>query len=337
MLMLARTRVLVAAFLCAVVFSGCELRRSPSLITVYNGALKVSFPLPQGWSADEAVMQSGFHMQTFTGRSVDVPERPGIRAQILAGPMPSGEIDEVAERFKGQLDVDGEQPFELEGRTGKFWRFISDDGEEASQLMLTDVEDTLYGLYVHGEARTLEAYDDAVARMFADFSIERSEYFEVYEGPGGEVVIKHPTSWGRTHTAADSGQSLFVSFRSTPLAVEAEGATVHATLEVTINKAEPGTTVESFYAARTELLGDTYRLVRHEVLEDVGAVSTLYYVTTQLADYLERTVYFVQDDKTYIYKFNARNQVYYAIEPWINDIVTSFFGVETEADSGDAS
>ena len=56
-----------------------------------------------------------------------------------------------------------------------------------------------------------------------------------------------------------------------------------ATLEVTVNKAEPNTTVESFYSVRTELLGDYYRLVRHEVLEDVGAISTLYSVETQLA------------------------------------------------------
>ena len=109
-----------------------------------------------------------------------------------------------------------------------------------------------------------------------------------------------------------------------------------ATLEVTVNKAEPNTTVESFYSVRTELLGDYYRLVRHEVLEDVGAISTLYSVETQLASYLERTVYFVQDGKTYIYKFNARNLVYYAIEPWIDDIVASFFP-NMESDDDDAS
>lgn len=339
MRLLGRTpaRILVAVSLCLLVSAACELRRTPALITVYNPALKISFPLPQGWSADEAALQAGFHMQTFTGRSVDVPERAGIRVQVLAGPMPSGTLDGVAERFQAQLSIESEKPYELEGRQGKFWSFISDDGEESSQLMLADLDDTLYGLYVHGEARTLEAYGVAVQRMFDEFTVERPEYFEAYEAPGGAIVIRHPRSWERTQTAVEGGQSLFVGFRSAPLAVEAEGATVHVTLEVTVNKAEPGTTVESFYAARTELLGDTYRLVRHDVLEDVGAVSTLYSVETQLASYLERTVYFVQDGNTYIYKFNARNQVYYAIEPWIDDIVTSFFGVGTEGDIGDAS
>ena len=318
---------LVAAFWVLAV-AGCEIRTTPALITVYNPSLKVSFPLPQGWSADEALLQAGFHMQTFTGRSVDVPERAGIRVQILGGPMPSSGIDSVAERFRGQLAVEAERAYELEGREGKLWSFVSDDGEESSRLMLTDVDGTLYGLYVHGEARTLEAYGGAIDRMFAELSLERGEFFEAYEAPGGGFVIRHPRSWERMHAAAEAGKSLFVSFRSAPLAVEAEGATVHATLEVTVNKAEPGMTVESFYAARTELLGDTYRLVRHEVLEEVGAVSTLYSVETQLASYLERTVYFVQDGRSFIYKFNARNQVYYAIEPWIDDIVTSFFSIE---------
>lgn len=341
--MLRWSRVLVVVALVAAVVVGCELRTTPALITVYSPSLKVSFPLPQGWTADEARRQAGFDMQSFTGRSVDVPERAGIRAQILAGPMPEGELDDVAARFKGELNLELERPYELEGRQGKFWRFVSDDGEESSRLMLTDVDGTLYGLYLRGEARTLEAYDDIITRMFDEFSIERAEFFDAYEAPGGEIVIKHPRSWKRTHAAAKSGQSLFVSFRSTPLAVEKDGTTVHATLEVTVNKAEPNTTVESFYAVRTELLGDSYRLVRHAALEDVGAISTLYAVETQLASYLERTVYFVQDDKTYIYKFNARNLVYYAIEPWIDDIVASFFGVsadvesDVESDDDDAS
>jgi len=333
--MLRGSRALVVVSLAAIVLVGCELRRTPALITVYNPSLKVSFPLPQGWTADEARRQAGFDMQSFTGRSVDVPERAGIRVQILAGPMPDGEVGDVAERFKGGLNVEVEQPYELEGRQGRFWGFVSDDGEESSRLMLTDVDDTLYGLYVRGETRTLEAYHDVIARMFDEFSLERGEFFATYEAPGGDIVIKHPRNWERTHAAVDSGQSLFVSFRSTPLAVEKDGTTVHATLEVTVNKAEPTTTVESFYAVRTELLGDSYRLVRHEVLEDVGAISTLYSVETQLASYLERTVYFVEDDKTYIYKFNARNLVYYAIEPWIDEIVASFFGVGDDAQSDD--
>ena len=337
--MLRCSRVLVVVALVATVVVGCELSTTPALITVYSPSLKISFPLPQGWTADEARRQAGFDMQSFTGRSVDVPERAGIRAQILAGPMPDGELDDVAERFKAELNLELERPYELEGRQGKFWRFVSDDGEESSQLMLADVDDTLYGLYLRGEARTLEAYDDIINRMFDEFSLERAEFFDAYEAPGGDIVIKHPRSWERTHAAAESGQSLFVSFRSTPLAVEKDGTTVHVTLEVTVNKAEPNTTVESFYSVRTELLGDSYRLVRHEVLEDVGAISTLYSVETQLASYLERTVYFVQDEKTYIYKFNARNLVYYAIEPWIDDIVGSFFGVrpDVESDDDDAS
>ena len=78
------------------------------------------------------------------------------------------------------------------------------------------------------------------------------------------------------------------------------------------------------------MLGDTYRLLEHQVMEDVGAISTLYLVQTQLADYLERTVYFVHDGKSFLYKFNARNQVYHAIAPWIDEIVRSFFERDSE-------
>ena len=104
----------------------CELRTLPAPITVYSSTQQVSFPLPQGWTADEAIIQAGFHMQTFTGRSVDVPERPGIRAQILAGPMPDGAVDDVAARFRRELEAEREESYSLHGSEWKFWSFLSE-------------------------------------------------------------------------------------------------------------------------------------------------------------------------------------------------------------------
>lgn len=322
-------------FLCLAAF-GCEIRSTPALITVYSPTLEVSFPLPQGWTADAAIEQAGFHMQSFTGRSVDVPERPGIRLQILAGPMPDGPIEQVSARFRRELNQERVEDYALEEFEGKTWYYLSDDEEERAQLMLVDVDNRLYGLYLRGEARTLEAYGDAIERLWREFAIERGPYFDVYESPGKDVSIPHPKSWARTQAAADAGESLFVGFRSTPLAVEKDGTTVHATLEVTVRRVEEDVTVESFYAVRSEELGDNYRLLSHRSLAELGAISTLYHVETQLADYLERTVYYVSDGKSFVFKFNTRNQVYHAIEPWIDEIVATFFGVdraEIEAES----
>ena len=309
-------------------FVGCELRSTPALITVYSPALEVSFPLAQGWTADAAIEQAGFHMQGFTGRSVDVPERPGIRLQILAGPMPDGPLDEVSERFRRELKQERVEDFSLGTFVGKTWYYVSEDEEERSRLMLVDVDDRLYGLYLRGEARTLEAYDDAIERLWSEFAIEQGPYFDVYQAPGGDISIRHPKSWARTQAVAQSGESLFVGFRSTPLAVEKDGTTVHATLEVMVHRVPGETTVESFYAQRSEELGDNYRLLSHRSLDELGAVSVLYHVQTQLADYLERTIYYVSDGKSFIFKFNARNQVYHAIEPWVDEIIASSFGVD---------
>jgi hypothetical protein len=307
--------------------AGCELRSKPAPITVYSPTLAVSFPLPQGWTSDAAVEQAGFHMQTFTGRSVDVPGRPGIRVQVLGGPMPDGTVDDVAVRFRKELDVESEAPYSLAGDAGrgKIWAFVSKDGDERSRLALADVEGTLYGLFVRGEAGTVDSYNDALDRMFREFSLETARYFTVFEAPGGDVVIRHPRSWERTQTIADPGKSLFVAFRSPPLAVERDGTTVHATLEVTVNQVGADMTVERFYDERTQQLGDTYRLLDHKSLDADNAVSALYHVETQLAEYLERTVYAVRDRKSFIFKFNCRNQVYRAIEPWIDEMVKSFF------------
>jgi hypothetical protein len=264
-------------------------------------------------------------MQTFTGHSVDVPERAGIRLQVMAGPMPEGPLDEIATRYQRELRRESDGPYRLAGKEGKSYWFVSEDREEVSRLALVDVDGTLYGLFARGEAPTMEAYREALDRTWDELSLEKSKYFEVYEAPGGDVVIKHPKSWARTQTVSNPGEALFIAFLSPPLAVEEDGTTVHATLEVTVTKAGPDFTVEQFYAERTEKLGDNYRLLQHEPLEGLSAISALYHVETQLAEYLERTVYAVRDGKSYIYKFNCRNQVYRAIEPWINEIVKSFF------------
>ncbi len=316
---------LTLAGLLAIAFAGCDIRSKPASITVYSPTLHVSFPLPQGWTADEAVEQAGFHMQTFTGPSVDVPERAGIRLQIMAGPMPDGPLEEVATRFRRELETEVEREYIFAGHPGKTWRFVSADREEKSRLALVDVEGRLYGLFARGEAPTMDSYGEALDRAFRDYSLEEVKYFDVYQAPGGDVVIRHPKSWERTQTVSSPGESLFVGFRSPPLAVEEDGTTVHATLEVTVNQAEPGLTVEKFYAARTETLGDYYRLLEHEELPGRAAISTLYHVETQLADYLERTIFAVRDGKTFLYKFNGRNQVYRAIEPWVDEIVKGFF------------
>src|SRR3990170_6937638 len=111
-------RLTLASLLLASLVS-CELRSKPALITVYSPTLQVSFPLPQGWTADEAVEQAGFHMQTFTGRSVDVPERPGIRLQIMAGPMPDGPLEEVVTRYRRGPQGEGGEGYAFLGPKGE--------------------------------------------------------------------------------------------------------------------------------------------------------------------------------------------------------------------------
>jgi len=264
-------------------------------------------------------------MQIFTGASVDVPERPGIRAQVMAGSLPEGKtLDDIASRYTENHTVSHEQGYSLHGFAGKSWFFESNDGAERSQLMLTPVEDMLYGLYVRGETPTIEAYEPAIDAMWEEFSVEEARFFEPFERSDVGLVLKHPRSWPRTASLGETGKSLFVGFRSPPVALESDGSTIHATLEINVNMVSPGTTLERFYSERVEIQGDSYRLLDHDTIRDGEGISDLYHVETQLADYLERTVYFVEADKSYIFKFNARREIYHQIELWIEEIVGTF-------------
>lgn len=320
-------RARVPFFLAAIASAGllsCELRTPPALITVYSPTLELSAPIPQGWTS-EIGEQAGYRMQTFTGRSVDVPGRAGIRVQIMTGPVPEERsIDEIGKRYTEGHEVSHEQGYSLHGHAGRTWHFVSPDGEERSRLMLTLVEGTLYGIYAHGEARTMEAFRTELDALWEGFSIERARFFASYERPDFDLALKYPRSWKETGFVVSPRKSLFVSFRSPPLAVEQEGTTIHATLEVTVNDLEEESTLESFYVGRVEMLGDNYRLLRHESIREGKGISDLYHIETQLADYLERTLYFVHGDMSYVFKFNARNQVYREIEAWIQEIAGTF-------------
>ena len=144
-----------------------------TLVTVYSRSMATSIPVPAGWST-EVGSQGGFLMQIFTCPSVDVPERAGIRVQVMTGPMPAGRsLDELSKRYIEDQEVSDERSYSLHGFEGKTWTFVSQDEAESSRLLLISVEETLYGIYARGEAPTVEAHGPALDAMWDGFSLER--------------------------------------------------------------------------------------------------------------------------------------------------------------------
>lgn len=303
----------------------CLPTGQPRLITVYVPDIAVSLPLPQGWTS-ASNQQGGYRMTTFSGPSVDVPERDGIQVQVMAGPAPTDQtLREVADRFYiGEQIVLSEQPFQLGSEEGFIWTFEWERRPQSGRLLLIRREGVLYGVFATGEARSVQAYGPTLDHMYEGFTIESADYFDVYEDPDFDLTLRYPQSWTRSHFLREPGETLFVGFRSGPLAVDTDGTTVHATLEVTVSNAEPGTTLEGFYSAAAESLGENYRMLRHDILEDGRGIAVLYSVETQLADYLEWVIYNLVDDRTYLYRFHCRNRLYRAIEPWLTEIATQF-------------
>ncbi len=308
--------------------AGCRESGQPRLITVYVTDIGVSLPLPQGWSSATG-QQGGFRMTTFTGPSVDVPERDGIQVQVMAGPAPGAQsLREVADRFYiGEQIVRSERSFRLGADEGMVWTFEGERRPQSGRLLLIEVEGVLYGVFATGESRSVLAYGPTLDRMYDGFSIEDAEYFEVYEDEALGLALRHPRSWTRSHFLRSQG-ALFVGFRSGPLAVDAGGATVHATLEVTVQDAEPGVTLEGFYSAAAESLGENYRMLRHDILDGGRGIAVLYSAETQLADYFEWVIYNVAGGRTWLYRFHCRARLYPAIQPWLAEIAAHFVSSE---------
>jgi len=294
------------------------------MITVYNPAMRVSVPAPRGWRT-ELGKQAGFDMQNFTGPALDDPDQPGVVVQVLAGPRPpEASLERLAETYIQSKRILSEEPYDFLGAPARLWRFSSQDGAENYELMLAPVEARLYGIYVRGEAKTLQAYGEWIRGMRQGLGVEEPRFWTAYEKPEFGLRLRHPPSWKLTPSVSQPGKAFFAGFRSPPLASDEGGATLHATLEVTVAETAPDMTLERFYAQRVEMLGDNYRLVDHETERQGAAICDLYAIETQLANYLEKTYYFVEGGRSYVFKFNVPNPIFHQIETWIADIAGTF-------------
>ena len=308
-----------------VLLASCGGAGQPRLITVYIPEIGVSLPLPQGWTS-ASDQQGGYRMTTFSGPSVDVPERDGIQVQVMAGPAPTGQtLEEVAQRFYiGEQRVLSEQAYRFGDSEGFLWTFQWERRPQSGRLLLIMIEEVLYGIFTTGEARSVLAYGPTLDRMYDGFSIEKAAFFAVYRDEPFGLEIHYPRSWSRSHFLRQADESLFVGFRSGPLAVGDDGTTVHATLEVTVRQAEPNATLEGFFSAAAESLGENYRMLRHDIFDDGRGIGVLYALETQHADYLEWVIYNLVDGRTYLYRFHCQNRLYRAIQPWLAEIAGRF-------------
>ena len=313
--------------LAALAAASCRDDGQPRLITVYVPDIAVSLPLPQGWHS-AANQQGGFRMTTFTGPSVDVPERDGIQVQVMAGPALAGSsLREVADRFYiGEQTVLSERAFRLGADEGFLWTFAWERRPQSGRLLLIQIEDVLYGVFATGEARSVQAYGPTLDRMYEGFSIESAGYFDLYEDPAFHLALRYPKSWTRSHFLRQAEESLFVGFRSGPLAVDADGTTVHATLEGHGQQGRARHHPRGFLQRRRreprrELPDAPSRHPRRRPRHR-GAL-----LRRDPACRLSRMGDLQPgggDDRTYLYRFHCRNVLYRAIEPWLAEIAAGF-------------
>jgi len=194
-------RLLVLA-LGTILSLSCLPTGQPRLITVYVPDIAVSLPLPQGWTS-AANQQGGYRMTTFSGPSVDVPERDGIQVQVMAGPAPTDQtLREVADRFYiGEQIVLSEEPVRIGSEEGFLWTFEWERRPQSGRLLLIEREGLLYGVFATGEARSVQAYGATLDRMYEGFSIESADYFMSGSIVEMEVDPSHPVMSGMSERA----------------------------------------------------------------------------------------------------------------------------------------
>ena len=242
-----------------------------------------------------------------------------VSVTLLAGPL-SVPLEEYAESYLAGNNVASSQEESRQGARGRSWHFAPPDGRTRHRLLLVSLGQRFWGLYAQGETAAFESHRGALDQMWSSFALERPELYPVESWEDFGVALGLPDSWRETRQFSGRG-TLLVQFTSPALSVQS-GQTVHASLTLTVEEVPPDADVEAFYQAMRTRLGDNLRVLSHEAWGDDGLVDVMRTETSVAVSYVRR-FFRVEGDRGVSLAFEARDDVFWRVDPWAELIAST--------------
>ncbi len=177
----------------------------------------------------------------------------------------------------------------------------------------------MYGLYAQGASPLFERHFPVLEEMARSFTLERLSSYPEHRDEDFSFSLRIPPSWRETRHFSGKG-TLLLQYTSPPLAADRSRQTVHASLTLTVEPLEEGTTAESYYEANLKRLGDNFAILKHERWQ--GGYVDVMRTETPIAISDVKRFYRVEGRRGYSLSFEARDDVFPRVARWY-DLIAS--------------
>ena len=302
--------------LCAA--TGCRRDATHPLITYYNPDHALTLQYPSDWRAEQAQQPDGASYHYFTAPPTGPERKPAVSVTLIAGPLGQS-LDAYAQTYVASNKVEQSRDEIRPSARGKSYRMASADGNTKYSLLLLQEESRVYGLFSQGEARFWGPQRSVIEEMEKSFTLERYAGYVDERNEKYGFALKVPPSW--TLSRNFSGNGIFSKQYTSPAFVADKRQTIHASLTITSEPLPPGSTMDSFYKASREKLGDAYKVVNHVSWKDgyVDVVAS----ETQVFMYRTKRFYRTGGGRGLTLSFEARDDVYARVARWCDMIAAT--------------
>lgn len=286
------------------------------MLAYYFADQAISLRYPAGWRTEEA-QQEGIWYRYFLGPPAGADRTPSVSVTLLAGPL-GGTLEDYANSYLAGNPVSSSRDEERQGARAKAWRFASADGGIRYSLLLIQEESRVYGLYSQAQARQFGEQLSRIDEMERSLTLERPSRYPEHADGRFAFRMRVPPSWGQVRSFS-GGPAYLVQFTSPAIGFES-GQTLHASLTLNVEPARGDGSLDAFYKAAKDTLGETQRIVSHAAWQ--GGYVDLTRQETPVAVSRGKRFYLAGGGRGYTLVCEARDDVFHVVSRWC-DLIAS--------------
>ena len=177
----------------------------------------------------------------------------------------------------------------------------------------------VYGLYSQGDRAEFESHGPVLEEMAQSLALERPAHYGEHAQERFHFSLRTPASWKSSRNFAAGGTYL-VQYTSPAFAVE-RGQTIHASLTLTVEPAPEDGSVEAYYEAALERLGDAFSVLSHQPWKD-GYVDVTHSETTVAVSRSKR-FFRTAEGRGYSLVCEGRDDIYPRFSRWCDIIAVT--------------
>jgi hypothetical protein len=280
----------------------------------------VSVGYPASFTSNED-RKDGIWYRYFLSPGQGPERRSALAVTLLVGPF----ADDLEAYAEGYLAGNAAATREVErsGVKGREYEYASGDAATRYRLILLPEAPRIYGLYAQGPAASWEAQRATLERIATSFALERPKLYRRTRDAAFGFSIGVPRSWRESRRFA-SKDTLLLQFQSPPLAMDAGGQTVHASLTLTVEPAPEPDDLDAYYEATLKKLGEAFKVMSHDPWADGRGYVDVMLVESAMSESRVKRFFTVLGPRAYSISFESREDVFPRFHRWADFIAASF-------------